>query len=86
MNEQEMREEIERLRREVAEVREDRDQLHKMLCGMLPFEEIQLTEEDLKDMREKNVTIIDLLQDPRFSGEPLTNGVQTTKNTQTNHS
>ena len=41
MGEQEMLLEIERLRRELAAVREDRNHLHKALCQMLPFEEIQ---------------------------------------------
>ena len=63
MNEQEMLQEIERLRRELAAVREDRDHLHKALCQMLPFEEIHWTAEELRQRLEKNVTILDLLED-----------------------
>jgi hypothetical protein len=76
MNEQELRAENERLRRELAGIREDRDQLHKMVCGMLPLDEMDLTEDELKEMREKNVTILDLLHDPRFADEPPTNGTR----------
>lgn len=67
MSEQEMLQEIERLRRELAKVREDRNHLHKALCQMLPFEEIQWTAEEMREMLEKNVTILDLLEDAEDS-------------------
>lgn len=76
MSEQEMLQEIERLRRELAKVREDRNHLHKTLCQMLPVEEIQLTEEDLRKMREEGATIVDLLHDPRFDEIPPANGAK----------
>jgi hypothetical protein len=31
---------------------------------------------DLKEMRDQNVTIVDLLHDPRFADEPPTNGTR----------
>ena len=85
MNEKEMLQEIDRLRRELAEVREDRNNLHKMLCRMIPVEEIQLTEEDLRKMREEDVTIVDLLRDPRFDDASPTNGARPAENTKTTH-
>ena len=83
MSEQEMLPEIERLRRELAEVRADRNHLHRALCQMLPFEEVHWTPEEVRERLEKNVTILDLLEDAERSCEgvmPLSGASALTRN------
>ena len=63
MNEQEMRQEIERLRRELAEVREDRNNLHKMLCSMIPVDRTEITQEEFERAIQNAKTVDELFRD-----------------------
>ncbi|MBI2808155.1 MAG: hypothetical protein HYX68_24480 [Planctomycetes bacterium] len=63
MNEQEMREEIERLRRELAEVRADRNSLHKIVCSMIPVEEMDMTPEQFETIKNAARPVSEVLRD-----------------------
>jgi hypothetical protein len=63
MNEQEMREEIDRLRRELAEVREDRNSLHKTLCSMIPIDRTEITPEEFEALAKSARSVDELLRD-----------------------
>lgn len=63
MNEQEMQQEIERLRRELADVREDRNSLHQMLCSMIPVEEMDMTPEQFEEIRNRARPVDEVLRD-----------------------
>ena len=51
MSEHEMQQEMERLRRELADVRRDRDHLHKMVCDLLPVEKLEITPEEFERIK-----------------------------------
>jgi hypothetical protein len=63
MSEQEMLQEINRLRRELAEVREDRNSLHKTLCGMLPVDRTEITPEEFEEIRRRARPVDEVLRD-----------------------
>ncbi len=53
MNEQEMQQEIERLRRELADVTKSRDRLREMICDILPMDSPEVTEALVLEMMEQ---------------------------------
>ena len=63
MNDREMLLEIERLRRELAAVREDRNSLHKMLCSMIPVEETEITPEQFEEIKRNARDVGEVLRD-----------------------
>jgi hypothetical protein len=63
MTEQEMLQEIDRLRRELAQVREDRNNLHKMLCTMIPIDRTEITPEEFDKLIKTAKNVDDLLRD-----------------------
>ena len=52
MSEHDMRQEIERLRRELAEVREERERLHKTARHMLLAAQFPLTDDEIEQMKQ----------------------------------
>lgn len=63
MTEQEMLQEIERLRRELADVQKDRNQLHKTLCSILPVEETEITPKQFEELRKSARDPAEVLRD-----------------------
>lgn len=63
MSQQEMQQEIERLRRELANVREDRNQLHKMLCSMIPIDRTEITPEEFAELVKNAKPVDELMRD-----------------------
>ena len=63
MKEQEMLNEIERLHRELAEVREERNNLYKMLCDMIPIDRTEITPEQFNQIIKNARSINDVLRD-----------------------
>ena len=63
MSENEMRQEIDRLRGELADIRADRDRLHKTLCRVLPFEPVEITPEQLAEIARRARPVQEALRD-----------------------
>jgi hypothetical protein len=63
MSEQELLRKIERLQRELDEVREDRNSLHKTLCSMLPVDRTEITPEDFDRILKNAKPVDELLRD-----------------------
>jgi len=63
MNEQEMMYEIERLRRELAVEREERKNLHKVLCSMIPVDRTEISTEEFEEHRNNARPVDEWLRD-----------------------
>ena len=64
MTEQEMVQEIDRLRRELAETRKERDYFHKVICHSIPVDPPEVMEEKIREMMKHPMyTIDDIIQD-----------------------
>jgi hypothetical protein len=74
MDEQEVRQEIERLRRELADVTKSRDRLREMICDILPVDSPEVMEALVLEMMAQPARgIEDIIADLR-RGEPCQYG------------
>jgi hypothetical protein len=55
--------EIERLRRELDKVREDRNNLHKWLCDIIPIDRTEITPEEFEEIKKNARDLEDVLRD-----------------------
>ena len=66
MNEQELREENERLRRELAEVTKSRERLREIVCAITPVDPSDVMESMVQEMMQRPVHgIDDIIEDLR---------------------
>ena len=71
MNEQELRDENERLRRGLAEATKSRDRLREMICAILPVEPPDVIEKEIEEMMSKPARGIDDIIEELRRGEVL---------------